>query len=223
MTSLLRGYGMAFGAHEKATVGDIKYSAATDSHLGWLLCDGSEVLIKDYRFLYNVIGTSFGAPSAATKFKLPNPAALVPTAVGSHTDASGNTLTLALGGISGEYRHQLTIPEMPTHTHTIDASGAHGHNLVTQNDDFNFNSGNWQVNVSPQDGMFSVASAKDAGSMTWKNGAASNGTHAHNAQNTGGSLSHNNIQPTIAMGNMFIYSGKTLAGSYPYTKNKNLW
>jgi len=223
MTSLLRGYGMSFGAHEKPTVGDIKYSAAAESHLGWLKCDGSELNIADYKFLYYVIGTSFGTPSAPTKFKLPNPAALVPTAVGSHTDVNDDTRTFALGDISGEYRHQLTIPEMPEHTHTIDSSGAHGHNLVTNNDDFNFNSGNWPVSTSPQAGMFSASQEKDSGLMTWPNGAATNGTHAHNAQNTGDDVPHNNMQPTIAMGNMFIYSGKTLAGSYPYTKNKNLW
>jgi microcystin-dependent protein len=33
----------------------------------------------------------------------------------------------------------------------------------------------------------------------------------------GGDKAHNNVQPTIGMGNMFIYSGKVNLGSFPYT------
>ena len=110
---------------------------------------------------------------------------------------NADTRTFALGDISGEYRHQLTIPEMPTHNHTgtTDPSG-YAANQISRGSD---GTGNF---VSESDG-----------------------THAHTftTNNTGGSLYHNNMQPTIAMGNMFIYSGKTLAGYYPYTKNKNLW
>ncbi len=39
---------------------------------GWLECDGSEVLRVDYPGLFAVIGTTFGAPSSDTKFKLPD-------------------------------------------------------------------------------------------------------------------------------------------------------
>lgn len=39
---------------------------------GWLECDGSEVLRADYPALFAVIGTTFGAPSSDTKFKLPD-------------------------------------------------------------------------------------------------------------------------------------------------------
>ena len=44
-------------------------------------------------------------------------------------------------------------------------------------------------------------------------------THVHTftTLNTGGSNAHNNMQPTLFIGNVFIYSGKTTYGNYPYT------
>ena len=44
-------------------------SASVD---GFLLCDGSEYNRTDYPELFEVIGTSFGTPSANTKFKVPD-------------------------------------------------------------------------------------------------------------------------------------------------------
>ena len=37
---------------------------------------------------------------------------------GTGTDTNSNTLTVAGGQTGGEYTHQLTTPEMPSHTHT---------------------------------------------------------------------------------------------------------
>jgi hypothetical protein len=42
-------------------------------------------------------------------------------------------------------------------------------------------------------------------------------THSHVLNPAGGDKAHNNVQPTIGMGNMFIYSGKVNLGSFPYT------
>jgi microcystin-dependent protein len=42
-------------------------------------------------------------------------------------------------------------------------------------------------------------------------------THSHVLNPAGGDRAHNNVQPTIGMGNMFIYSGKVNLGSFPYT------
>ena len=46
--------------------------------------------------------------------------------------------------------------------------------------------------------------------------------HIHDVTNTGGSTPFNVMQPTIFMGNMFIYSGKTNAGAWPYTIGTNV-
>ena len=41
--------------------------------------------------------------------------------------------------------------------------------------------------------------------------------HAHTINPAGLDRPHNNVQPTLGMGNMFIYSGVVGWGNYPYT------
>ena len=106
MTSYNRDYWMAFGAHQKATVGDIKFSAVNYSHLGWILCDGSTLNVSDFQFLFNVIGYSFGG--SGNQFILPNPGGRVPGAIGIGTDANVSSLSSFLGQTIGEYNHLLT-------------------------------------------------------------------------------------------------------------------
>ena len=53
-------------------VGTIQAFGGTAIPTGWLLCDGTELNRTDYPDLFAVIGTSFGTPSANTKFKLPD-------------------------------------------------------------------------------------------------------------------------------------------------------
>jgi microcystin-dependent protein len=230
MSSLSRTY-FSPTANQKATVGDTKFSALNQDHLGWLKCDGRALNVKDFYFLYRVIGTSFGG--SGTTFNLPNPAGRVPGAIGA-----GAGLTVRhLGDLSGEETHTLTIPEMPSHDHggntdlsgtgiTLDLSGGHSHNVVSQNDDFN-NSSTYTSN--PQQGSFAQA---DASTRTWTNMISAASSHRHNVVDPrhrhtvfseGGDEPHNNIQPTIFMGNMFIFSGKITYGNYPYTGNGNIY
>lgn len=58
---------MTLNAHQKPTVGDIKTTTIQDDHMGWLLCNGREVDIKTFYFLYQVIGLAYG------KYPLPIP------------------------------------------------------------------------------------------------------------------------------------------------------
>lgn len=53
-------------------VGTIVPFGGSTSVDGFLLCDGSEYNRTDYPELFEVIGTSFGTPSANTKFKVPD-------------------------------------------------------------------------------------------------------------------------------------------------------
>ena len=230
MSSLSRTY-FSPTANQKATVGDTKFSALNQDHLGWLKCDGRALNVNDFYFLYRVIGTSFGG--SGTTFNLPNPAGRVPGAIGT-----GAGLTVRhLGDLSGEETHILTVPEMPSHEHsgrtdlsgtgiTLDLSGGHSHNVTSLNDDFNNNTGYL--------GDFSKGSFAqgDSGSKTWPNMISAAGSHRHNVVDPthrhaipteGGDQPHNNMQPTIFMGNMFIFSGKITYGNYPYTGNGNIY
>lgn len=65
---------------------------------GFLLCDGSEVLVSEYPNLYAVIGTTFGS-SDSTKFKLPNLSDK--TLWGKGSSDLGTSLTSKLPNITG--------------------------------------------------------------------------------------------------------------------------
>ncbi len=226
MTSLLRRYA-TFEAHQRPTVGDTKTSVVAVDHLGWLICDGRSLNVRDWRILFSIIGYSFGGSGAT--FNLPAPAGRVMGIAGLGSGLTARTI----GDISGTETHTLTINEMPSHNHAItdpvhthtgttSVNGAHTHTQTTVNDDFN-NSGSYPNFTRP-----SYAQYDSAGTVTWTNTINSNGDHTHTfttdssttgitTQNTGGGVAYNNMQPTLFLGNLFIYSGIPTYGTWPVT------
>lgn len=93
-------------------VGDVTWSARAGK-MGWLLCDGSAISRTTYADLFAEIGTAFGAGDGSTTFNLPDGQGRALIGVGA-----GVSLTArALGDAGGEEEHQLTIAELPAHTH----------------------------------------------------------------------------------------------------------
>ncbi len=201
MSSAYRSF-LTFGAHQKPTVGDTKTSVISNDHMGWLKCDGRSVAVADFEFLFNVIGYSFGG--SGDNFNLPNAAGRIPGVVGTGTDTNASTYTIALGSTIGEYQHTLTIAEMPTHNHGVTDSG-HAHSYTTY-----VNADRGYIAGTENDGVL-------GGTQTLATGISTTGITINN---TGGSNPHNKIQPTIGMGNMFIYCVRPtypLVG-FPYTE-----
>ena len=211
-------------ARERPTVGDTKFSAVNLDHMGWLVCNGRNVAIKDYYFLFQVVGYSFGS-NTSNDFNLPNMAGRVPGAIGSGVDLT----TRALGSNVGEETHTLTVAEMPTHNHTgtTDISGAHihthnangaspGYGLIYRNGNTTLNSATDNSPLEPNLGATPAALVLDS---------AGAHTHTFATSNTGLSNTHNNMQPTTFIGNMFIYSGLTNYASFnfPYKPRTNLY
>lgn len=110
------------GAPGVGPVGSITMFAGADAPSGHLLCDGSAVSRATYSALFAVIGTTYGAGNGSTTFNVPNLKGRVP--VGQDTT---QTEFDTLGERAGAKTHTLSVPEMPSHTHT---QNSHNH---TQN------------------------------------------------------------------------------------------
>lgn len=206
MTSILKRTA-AFTAHEKPVAGDMKTSFVGYDHLGWMKCDGRSLSVAQNNLLFQVIGYQFGG--SGDSFNLPNPAGGVVGIVGQRTGTS----LYGPGADVGEEEHKLSVAEMPSHTHsgTTDSSGTHTHTQTTVNDDFNNSS------TYPNFSKPSYPNYDSTGSVTWTSTINASGAHTHTftTGSTGGDQPHNTIQPTLFMGNMFIYSGVPTYPGFP--------
>lgn len=206
-----------FTSTGKPTVGDTKLSLVGSDHIGWLICDGRTLNVKDFYYLYQVIGTTYGT-TASTTFKSPNPAGRVLGVIGSGVGLTPR----AAGSNVGAETHTLSIAEMPTHNHPgssnntattgiTDGGHAHSYSITGVN--------NRSVHdITTQ----TSANSGTSGAVTSSNSANildPGHTHTLVMSNQGGSNAHNNMQPTLFVGNMFIYCGKPSVGSYPFTGN----
>jgi len=89
---------------------------------GWLWCYGQSVLITSYPALFAAIGYVYGG--SGLFFNLPDMRGRVPVGLNNIGGVDGGPLTPVytplrdvLGGKVGEEAHQLSILEMPSHTH----------------------------------------------------------------------------------------------------------
>ena len=220
-------------AHQKPNVGDIKTSVVNTDHLGWLVCDGRLLQTSEYGLLFYQIGYTFGGSDDT--FRLPDGRGRV---VGN-TGSSGGT-NWAYGQTTGEETHLMTLSELVSHNHTVqnsltgvsvNSSGSHTHTQTTVNDDFNNSASAPPPGGYPDFSKPSYPKYDSSGSVTWTDTINTSGTHTHvitdpghthTVNDTGGSTPFNVMQPTIFMGNMFMYSGKTNAGAWPYTPGTNV-
>jgi hypothetical protein len=122
---------------------------------------------------------------------------------------------------------------MPTHSHsgTTDSAGEHSH--VTNADGpksenpagsgfgIIFSDGNF---TSDGGGLDQTPGEPNLIALTSSLVIQPNGAHVHtfSTLTTGGSNAHNNMQPTLFTGNMFMYTGKPLYGNWPFTEGTNL-
>jgi microcystin-dependent protein len=79
---------------------------------GWALCNGQLLPINQNQALFSLLGTTFGG-DGRVNFALPDLRGRVPIHVGG-----GHTL----GERAGETAHTLSIAELPTHSHVVNAT-----------------------------------------------------------------------------------------------------
>lgn len=244
--SSYRGYG-TLSAHQKPTVGDTKMSVASIDHMGWLLCDGRSLNVKDFFFLFSMIQYSFGGSGGV--FNLPNPAGRVAGVIGQARIDDVSGANHPLGDTVGEEEHVLTLDEMAQHDHrtgqyntglninyeeadpsytqpaltdqTLTDNGHTHTGKTVQTADEPESESVSGITTAPQD---QVSGSNDR-QLTLDIDSNTTGitlndpTHTHKIvlRSSGNDVAHNTMQPTLFMGNMFIYSGKPNFGTVPYS------
>jgi microcystin-dependent protein len=170
----------------KHQAGDIKFSVRSTDHVGWLVCDGRSLSRSDYAALFAVIGTSFGSASSTT-FYIPNTAGKVLGSIGpTHT----------LGSVMGSETHTLTTPQLPSHTHGVTDPG-HTHTVS--------NTVRFTGSGTPG-GIDNSGGEIDNNNLF--NTTTSSSTTGVSITATGDGEPFNIMQPTLFIGNVFIYSGQ---------------
>lgn len=187
--------------HKDYSIGDLKWSIQSRDHEYWLKCDGRSVSRVRYAALFDLIGTTYGSDDTET-FKLPDCRGRV---VGCIGQGAGLTNRVA-GSKIGTETHTLTVQEMPTHNHGITDPG-HAHNITDPGHTHTYvnNVGDQSVHT-----MTTQDTAADQIDYNQTTGSSITGVTVNTAttgittNNNGGSQPHNNMQPTIFIGNVFV-------------------
>ena len=115
----IQGSGTTLVFGDVVPIGAIMPWASNSVPDNYLLCDGSTFDGRTYPGLSAILLDTYGTRNG-NNFKLPNFQGKIPVGSGINiSDISGNIATFTLGTSGGEYKHKLTVAEMPSHSHDI--------------------------------------------------------------------------------------------------------
>jgi len=177
---------MALGSGDidKTPVGTSIEGYWTTAPTGYLLENGQAVSRDDYANLFDIIGTTFGPGDDSTTFNLPDSTGRVTV------NKSADTEFDAIGEKTGSKTETLTIAQMPSHQHE---SPFPGNDRVATSSNGTFARVFGQGRTAAETGQPTEIYNTDANSD-----AEGNEVHPYVSE-TGGSNSHNNIQPSITV------------------------
>ena len=192
-------------------IGEIRMFGGSFAPRGWALCNGQLLPISQNQALFSILGTNFGG-NGTTTFGLPNLQGRVPMHWGT-----GQGLTpRVLGESAGAENANLTIPNMPAHTHTAvftpSGGGAAQVNVTTTVGNLPSPVGNMlgqSTAAGPtQAPIYAPPTSPVSGQLAGVSGGGGGGTVA--VTPTGGGLPVNIVQPFQAV--TFIIA---LVGIFP--------
>ena len=93
----------------------------------WALCNGQLLPINQNQALVSRLGTQFGG-NGTTNFALPDLRSRTPIAYASSVDPSWQPPSVQMGQASGVENVTLLSTNLPSHTHSVNASTANGDN-----------------------------------------------------------------------------------------------
>ncbi|MBD2843602.1 phage tail protein [Paenibacillus sp. IB182496] len=164
-------------------IGEIRLFGGNFAPVGWMFCEGQLLPISQYDALFVLIGTTYGGDGQTT-FALPDYRGRIP--LGQGTSPSTGT-TYAMGQHGGSEDVTLTANQLPSHTHSVNASTSAGE--IT----------------SPANAFWSKSPLEQYSSET-----PLEQMNPQALSNSGGNQSHPNMMPTLTLS--YIIS---LYGIYP--------
>lgn len=164
-------------------VGEIRMFAGNFAPRGWAFCDGQLLAVSQNDALFSLYGTIYGGDGRTT-FGLPDMRGRIPIHAGSGPGLSNRRL----GAKSGAESVTLTVNQLPSHSHTYNASTT----AATAN--------------SPADAVIGESPSIDL----FGEGTPTSNMATNAITGVGGSRSHTNLMPYLCIN--FIVA---LFGIYP--------
>lgn len=162
-------------------VGEIRLFGFPRVPLGWLACDGSPISVANYDVLYAVIGTTYGGDGQT--FCVPDLRGRVALGLGVQQG-----INYPIGQMAGEESHTLTVNEMPQHSHALMSSTTIGDVTIPSS----------TVHLATVASGNLYAPVANAGPY---------GTMAPCVVNTGNSVAHDNMMPTLVCNYCICFQG----------------
>ena len=88
-------------------------------------CNGQILAISQNQALFSLLGVQYGG-NGGTTFQLPNLQGSALYGAGASVDQSWQPAPLPAGAIGGTETATLTVPNLPIHTHALNATGVAG-------------------------------------------------------------------------------------------------
>lgn len=164
-------------------VGEIRMFAGNFAPRGWAYCDGQLLAVSQNDALFSLLGTIYGGDGRTT-FGLPDLRGRIPIHAGSGPGLSPRRL----GSKGGAEQVTLTVNQLPSHTHPMQASQQNA------------------LQANPQDNVLATAPSIDL----YINDPPIERMASSSITSVGGSRSHTNEQPFLCV--HFIIA---LFGIYP--------
>ncbi len=99
-------------------IGEIRLFAGNFAPRSWALCDGQVLAISSHTALFSILGTTYGG-DGRNSFALPDLRGRAPVHAGTGPGLSRYNL----GERTGSEHTQLTVNQLPNHSHTLAVSG----------------------------------------------------------------------------------------------------
>jgi microcystin-dependent protein len=166
-------------------VGEIRLFAFSRIPTGWFACDGSLQSIANYQVLYTLLGTNYGGDGVST-FGLPDLRGQLPL----HQGTGLGLTPRVLGQVGGNENVTLLSSQMPAHNHNFMATTAAASATSP--------GATVQPGTLPSDHIYlqNISGTPTADAMV-----------ATMIKQSGGSLPHNNIMPTLTLSFCIAWEG----------------